>query len=167
MPNMTEEEHNDRESLVAFIDKIHQVYEIWYAKVAKRNHRVWYMLQLVSLLCGFLTSIFVAFQTKATWTPNIKLICAVIPLIGSLASTIVLQFKVFETWRLREEGRISFHNLVNFGNSELLKCKTPEDFQKLHETLTQKTNELENEQSSKYFGLYGSNFIASFTPKKA
>ncbi|MEI7581455.1 hypothetical protein [Runella sp.] len=51
-------------------------------------------------------------------------------------------------------------------NTELLKCKVPEDYPKLHETITQKTNELENEQSSKHFALYGSNFIASFTPKK-
>ncbi|MFN3378787.1 MAG: hypothetical protein ACK41O_04980 [Runella zeae] len=160
------DEQNTQEALLRLIDKVHRQYETWYAKVSKRNHRVWYSLQLVSLLCGFLTSIFVAFQTKATWTPNIKLICAIIPLIGSLASTLVLQFKIFETWRLREEGRISFHNLVNYSNSELLKCKTPEDFQQLFETITQKTNELENEQSSKFFSLYGSNFIASFTPKK-
>lgn len=166
MAEITEENQNTKEALVALINKIHQDYEIWYAKISKRNFRIWYGLQLVSLLCGFLTSIFVAFQTKATWTPNIKLICAIIPLIGSLASTVVLQFKVFETWRLREEGRISFHNLVNMANTELLKCKIPEDYHKLHETITQKTNELENEQSSKHFALYGSNFIASFTPKK-
>jgi hypothetical protein len=86
-------------------------------------------------------------------------------LVGSLAATIVLQFKIFETWKLREEGRISFQNLVNFSNSQILKCKSQEDFQKLFEEITLRTNEIENDQANKFFSLYGSNFLASFTTK--
>ncbi|MCS4435212.1 DUF4231 domain-containing protein [Aquiflexum gelatinilyticum] len=162
---MTNQDGNDFESVKIFIDTIHKDYEIWYAKVCRLNYRIWYSLQLITLLSGFLTSIFVAFQTQATWTPTIKIICIIIPLIGSLAATIVLQFKVFETWKLREEGRISFQNLVNFSRSQLLKCKSQEDFQKLHEEISLKTNEIENEQSNKFFSLYGSNFIASYATK--
>jgi hypothetical protein len=162
---MAEQISNDYTSLQIFINKIHTDYEIWYAKVCRLNYRVWYSLQLVSLLSGFLTSIFVAFQTPETWTPTIKIVCIIIPLIGSLAATIVLQFKVFETWKLREEGRISFQNLVNYSNSQVLKCKSQEDFQKLFEEITLKTNEIENEQANKFFSLYGSNFLASFTTK--
>lgn len=162
---MAEQKTSDFESLQKFISKIHTDYEIWYAKVCRLNYRIWYSLQLISLLSGFLTSIFVAFQTQATWTPTIKIICIVIPLVGSLAATIVLQFKIFETWKLREEGRISFQNLVNYSNSQIFKCKSQEDFQKLFEEITSKANEIENDQANKFFSLYGSNFLASFTTK--
>lgn len=162
---MSEQILNDRESLLVFIKKIHTDYGIWYAKVCRLNYRIWYSLQLLSLLSGFLTSIFVAFQTQASWTPTIKIVCIIIPLIGSLAATVVLQFKIFETWKLREEGRISFQNLVNYGNSQILKCKTLEDYQKLFEEITLMTNEIENDQANKFFSLYGSNFLASFTTK--
>jgi hypothetical protein len=162
---MAEQTSNDFASIQVFISKIHTDYEIWYAKICRLNYRIWYSLQLISLLSGFLTSIFVAFQTQASWTPTIKIICIVIPLVGSLAATIVLQFKIFETWKLREEGRISFQNLVNFSNSQILKCKSQEDFQKLFEEITLRTNEIENDQSNKFFSLYGSNFLASFTTK--
>jgi hypothetical protein len=163
---MSEQIPNDFSSLQAFIKKIHKEYEVWYAKVCRLNYRIWYSLQLISLLSGFLTSIFIAFQDPEKWTPTARIISILIPLIGSLAATIILQFKVFETWKLREEGRISFQNLVNFSNSQILKCKTPEDFQKLFEEITIQTNQIENEQANKFFSLYGSNFISSFTTKK-
>jgi hypothetical protein len=162
---MAQQTSNDFASLQVFISKIHIDYEIWYAKVCRLNYRVWYSLQLISLLSGFLTSIFVAFQNEESWSTTIKIICIVIPLIGSLAATIVLQFKVFETWKLREEGRISFQNLVNYSNSQILKCKSQEDFQELFESITLKTNEIENEQANKFFSLYGSNFVASYKSK--
>ncbi|MCV9928367.1 hypothetical protein OIU83_11915 [Flavobacterium sp. LS1R49] len=162
---MSEQIPNDFASLQTFITKIHKEYEVWYAKACRLNYRIWYSLQLLSLLSGFITSIFVAFQTQETWTFTTRIISILIPLIGSLAATFILQFKVFETWKLREEGRISFQNLVNFSNSQILKCKTQEDFQKLFEEITLKTNQIENEQSNKFFSLYGSNFIASFTTK--
>ena len=163
---MSEQTLIDKESLVTFINKIHTDYEVWYAKNCRLNYRVWYSLQLLSLLSGFFTSIFVAFQTPTTWNLTTKIICTVIPLIGSLAATVILQFKIFETWKLREEGRISFQNLVNHSNSQILKCKTLEEYQELFEQITLKTNEIENEQANKFFSLYGSNFIASFTTKQ-
>ncbi|WP_298356472.1 hypothetical protein [Runella sp.] len=56
MAEVTEEDQNTKEALIALINKIHQDYEIWYARISKRNFRIWYGLQLGSLLCGFLTS---------------------------------------------------------------------------------------------------------------
>lgn len=163
---MTEPVSNDSASLKVFIKEIHKNYEIWYAKTCRLNYRIWYSLQLISLLSGFLTSIFIAYQGKDSWTETTRLISILIPLFGSLAGTLILQFKIFETWKLREEGRISFQNLVNYSNSQLLKCKSQDDFQKLFEEITLKTNEIENEQSNKFFALYGSNFIASFALDK-
>lgn len=156
------ESPGDKEALTAFIDKLHKEYETWYAKICRLNYRIWYSLQFISLLSGFLTSIFVAFQNEKTWTLTSKIICIVMPLIGSLAATAILQFKIFETWKLREEGRISFQNLVNYGKSKLLKCKAQEDYQNLFEEMMLKTNEIENDQANKFFSLYGSNFLASF-----
>lgn len=156
---------DNREALESFIYELHRDYEIWYAKTCRLNYRIWYALQLLSLLSGFFTSIFVAFQSKENWSPTIKIICILIPLIGSLAATVILQFKIFETWKLREQGRISFQNLVNYGRSELLKCKNEEEYQKLYEILTLKTNDIENSQADYFFSLYGSNFIASFRTK--
>lgn len=162
---MADIKFNNRDAIVAFINEIHTEYKIWYAKSCRLNYRVWYTLQLLSLLSGFLTSILIAFQTQEKWSTTIKIICIILPLLGSLAATIILQFKIFETWKLREEGRISFQNLVNYANSELLKCKAEEDYEKLYEILTLRTNEIENTQASHFFSLYGSNFIASFTSK--
>jgi hypothetical protein len=159
------ESPNDKESIFAFLDKLHEEYEVWYAKVCRLNYRIWYSLQCIALLSGFLTSIFIAFQDNDTWSLTIKIICIVIPLIGSLAGTAILQFKIFETWKLREEGRISFQNLVNYGRSKILKCRTPEDYQNLFEEIMLRTNEIENDQANKFFSLYGSSFLASFTTK--
>lgn len=159
---MIDKRMDNRESLLTFFEKIHEDYEVWYAKACRKNYRIWYSLQLTSLLSGFFTSIFIAFQTQHNWSPTIKIFCVIIPLIGSLAATIILQFKIFETWKLREEGRISFQNLVNYGNSEILKCKTEEDYQKLFEEVTLLINKIENEQANRFFALYGGNFLASF-----
>jgi hypothetical protein len=161
-----EENYNNKNSLNNYINELHREYEIWYSKVVRLNYRVWYGLQFIALMSGFLTSIFVALQDKEEWTEPIKIVCIVLPALGSVAGTIILQFKIFETWKLREEGRIAFQNLVNFGKSEIYKCKTEEDFEKLYELLVQKTNEIENDQANRFFSLYGSSFIASFTNKK-
>lgn len=162
---MPDSKINDRDSLSKFIDELHFEYELWYAKSCRLNYRIWYALQLIALLSGFLTSIFVAFQTKEEWSTTIKIICVVVPLIGSLAGTVILQFKIFETWRLREEGRILFQSLVNFAKSEFSKCKEEEDYEKLFEILRVRTEEIEHAQASSFFSLYGSSFIATFSSK--
>jgi len=164
--NMTNKETNHMDELKIYIENIHEEYEIWYAKAVRKNYRIWYGLQMITLLSGFFSSIFIAFQSNMIWSSTTKIIAIILPLLGSLSATVILQFKIFELWKLREEGRIAFQNLHNFGKSEYAKCKNDDEFQNLFDNLINKTNEIENDQSNRFFTNYSGNFIAKYNNNK-
>jgi len=83
-------------------------YEVWYAKSVRRLGFTYLGLQLISLLAGFGAASIAALVSPAGYNQWARFALVVIPAIGSLASGIVLQFRLQDLWRLREEGRIAF-----------------------------------------------------------
>ena len=81
------------EELKRFVEELHKGYEVWYAKSGRRVMRSYSLLQAISLLSGFLTSILTALTTKEAFGTNWRIVLIVLPSIGSLAATVLLQFR--------------------------------------------------------------------------
>jgi hypothetical protein len=127
-------------------------------------YRGYWTLQLTVLLSGFLTSVvavIVQQQAFASWG---KWVLVILPAVGSLAAACLLQFRTYELWRLREEGRIAFQDLAISGQRLLASAKTNEECSAIHADLQKKTAEIELTQSDSFFGLFRADFISRYQP---
>lgn len=153
--------------LEKFIKELHEEYEIWYAKSVRRNYRWWWGLQIASLLVGFVFVIIAALSTAEVFGVERKryvvIVLIVLPALSSLLATIIIQFRIYDTWRLREEGRIAFQNLVVEGRRRYSQDPSIDDCKLLFADLQKRANEIEASQSEGFFSFTKPNFVASFS----
>jgi len=154
------------EELKRFVEELRTAYEVWYAKSVHRVMRAYSLLQMLSLLAGFLTSILTALTTTQAFGTNWRIVLIVLPSIGSLAATVLLQFRVYDLWHLREEARIAFQDLVNEGRKRLAAAKTDHKCFEIHESLQLRATAMEKEQKDRFFALTKPDFVAMFKPNK-
>jgi hypothetical protein len=154
------------EELKRFVDELRKGCEVWYSKSVRRVMRAYALLQGLSLLSGFLTSILTALTTKETFGTNWRIVLIVLPSLGSLAATILLQFRVYDLWHLREDARIAFQDLVNEGRKRLAAAQTEQACFEIHESLQIKATAIETEQKNRFFALTKPDFVAMFKLKK-
>lgn len=151
-----------REALAKFVASLHRDYEVWYAKSVRRVYLCYAILQMTALLSGFATSVVAAVVNEHKFGTWGRWVLIATPALGSLAVACLLQFRVYELWRLREQGRIAFQDLALTGQRRLAFPMTEEECAKLYEELQQKTTEIEKAQSDSFFGLYRADFVSQF-----
>jgi hypothetical protein len=95
---------NPKEACESFIRELETYYYSWYDGTSTRNYYVWFAAQAMSLLAGFATALIAALlgteQFKA-WSSG-RILLVVLPVLGSLASTYLLQSRIGELAALRE-----------------------------------------------------------------
>lgn len=156
-----------KSELEKFIDELHTDYEVWYAKSVRKTFRWWWLLQVTSLLSGFAFALIAALVAADVFvgTPykTLSIIALVVlPALSALAANTIIQFRVYDMWRLRERGRISFQNLVIEGRRRIHTAKSEQEYADIFEELQKKANEIENSQSEDFFSFNKSEFISSF-----
>src|SRR3954453_18435063 len=92
-----------------FIAHSLEAYRHWYERAARRNYIFWSAAQTISIAAGFLAAVVGALardDTFASWNGT-RIALIVLPILGSLASTLLVQTRVRQLLVLREEGRIT------------------------------------------------------------
>lgn len=145
-----------------FVKYIEKSFKPWYTKSVSRNLRIWYTCQALSILCGFLTAIIAAFVDKEFFENAGKILLIVIPSIGSFAATIILQFRIFDLWQMRENGRVEVEKMISLGY-QLLACNmTDLEYSKLHKQYIDQLYNLEKEQGTQFFKLSSAQSINKY-----
>lgn len=153
------------DELRAFVKELQKGYEMWYVNSVKRVMFAYYGLQILSLLSGFLTALITALTTADTFVGSRRIVLIMVPLIGSLAGTVLLQFRLYDLWQVREDARIAFQDLASEGRKRLAAAASQEECFKIHESLQLRATEIEIEQKRRFFALARPNFIATFGHK--
>jgi hypothetical protein len=153
---------NSKEVLQRFVDELHSDYELWYEKSRRRVMVSYAILQLISLLSGFGSAIVAAVIDTKDFRGWAKVLLIVLPALGSLAAGLLVQFRVYDLLRIREEGRLDFQELVTRGRIMLAKARSDEECADIHEQLLARASEIERSQSQRFFALNRSDFIAAF-----
>ncbi|MEI7662076.1 MAG: hypothetical protein WCK34_07760 [Bacteroidota bacterium] len=130
---------------------------VWYKKATRRNLLIWYALQFVTLSTGFLTTILLSLSGKnylesGCW----KMFLIILPSIGSFAYSVIIQFKLFELWTIRDKGRYLYYNFYAEFRKEMIKCQEPDDYRILLDKMINTIKKIEQEQSLAYISLFGS-----------
>ena len=142
-----------REALEVFIFHLGEVYYPWYERSVSRNYYLWLSTQLIALLAGFGTAILAALLTEEQFRGLHagRIVLIVLPILSSVASTVLIQSRVNARWALREEGRRAFQTLLNDARKAFAAASSEAECKAIHEELNRKTEEIERSQSISFF----------------
>ncbi|MFI5142471.1 MAG: hypothetical protein ACHQQS_01045 [Thermoanaerobaculales bacterium] len=139
-------------ALASFITELETYYYSWYDSATTRNYYTWFVAQVLSLLSGFATAVIAALlhndQFKSWGLGHIALV--VVPLVGALASTFLVQSRIAELEALREAGREAIQRLANEARANFASASSPQEYTKLHLALAAEVSTLEREQSRSF-----------------
>lgn len=142
-------EDNPKAALESFIRELETFYYPWYDDATTRNYYTWFVAQGLSLVSGFATAVLAALirqdQLRSWGTVRVTLV--VLPLLGSLASTFLMQSRIAELEALRERGRETVQRLANVARVDFAAVSSPEQYTEIHRMLVSEVSTLEQEQS--------------------
>ena len=139
-----------REALERYADELHENYEKWYEGSKTRVGVCWQLLQIAAYFAGFAAALLAALKPGQEYTAwKITL-----PLIGSFASSLIVQFRLRELTEAREQGRISFQLLTELARQRLASARTEEECAAIHKELAERAHDIESAQSSRFFTLF-------------
>jgi hypothetical protein len=145
---------NPKDAAEAYIAHLQRDYYKWYKDSVNHTYRFWICCQVFALVAGFGTSVLAALLSqKLISGPFIAGIVVVLPFAGSVASTVLIQARVYDRWRLRENGRIGFQSLVTDGRRRFAAATSSAEYTTLHKELSDAAEKLENDQSKSFFAL--------------
>jgi hypothetical protein len=159
------EQTTAKSEFLKFIKYLEKSFKPWYTKNVGRSLYLWYVCQALSILCGFATAIIAAFADQAFFAATGKLLLIIIPTIGSLAATIILQFRIFDLWQLRESGRTTIEKMVSLGFQIYASNKTEQEYSDIHKEFIEQVYKLEEEQKTQFFQLSNANSVLKFDKK--
>lgn len=151
---MTESPHETGCSdLHALAVRVHRDYEVWYAKSVRRVGFSCMALQGITMLTGFATACLAALTSPNEFGGWTKASMVLLPAIGSLAAGLVVQLRLHDLWRLREDGRISFQDLALQVEGLARSVGTDDDLKQAFEMIRLRILGIETDQSRRFFGL--------------
>jgi len=144
-----------KELLTSYIDLIYTRYQKGYVKYSRAHERLWQWSTLAIIVLGFVPSFVLGIQgVYKSEGPGYELLKTGPPIIASLLAAVLTTFKVYEKFRIREQGRLYFTDLVTEARIKLAQCKTNEDYLALHEYLRRRVTSEQYRQMMSYLGLH-------------
>jgi hypothetical protein len=146
---------NPKAACENYITEVETLYYPWYDAIASRHYYFWCILQGLATLAGFATAVLAALIKKEAldgfgWS-RVSLI--VLPFLGSLASTLLVQLRIRALLGLRERGRQAFQHLIEQGMVRFAAASSPDDYTKVHRWLVEEAAAIEREQSRGFFQI--------------
>lgn len=153
------------QNLDVFINELHTEYEMWYAKSVRRNYKWWYLLQIISAISGLFFALASAIavsgvlkECSSSTNDNpkiITLILVLLPALSSACANIIIRFRIYDLWMIREQGRIQFQKLHQEAIGKAASAKDDEERSKLYQDLVDRAEKIENEQQTRFFSIAG------------
>ena len=131
--------------------ELHRDYEQWYDRSVRRSYRWYLFFQVTALLAGFGATLL-----AAIWGTNDaigRILVVTLPSVGALASSILLQFRIHDCWRLREDGRVAFQDLALEARMLLASATQDAEYTSALEKLRKRILEIESDQKDRFFAL--------------
>ena len=156
-----------REALAAFSNVVQAKFEPWYDLHSRRCYQ-WYLgLQLLMFVASIATAVFAALSNGKNFDSWAKYVIVLLPLVGATATTILSQFRLYDLWKLREEGRIQIQAIVLEADRRAASATSETECAQIHKELADRVNKIEQDQSVSFFSLYKSDMVLSMKQQKS
>ncbi|TAL67840.1 MAG: hypothetical protein EPN82_13020 [Bacteroidetes bacterium] len=144
-------------SLEKYVNELHSDYEVWYAKSVRKIYWIWYIMQILTAATGFVfaivSSIAVALGNEVIKNYHLTIYLVILPAFSSASANIIIRFRIYDLWMIREQGRIEFQNLHNEGKALMLSAKSETELQNVYQQLVKRTKEIEDDQQVRFFSI--------------
>lgn len=151
-------------ALAMFIQEMKTDYERWYLRATRTTYAFFVLMQLTVMLCGLATAIIAALVDAKQFESQAKVALVVLPLISSFTASLMVQFKLYDMWRLREDGRIQFQGLVSEGRQRMAATDDAGQISAIHQDLQARAQAIEIQQGASFFGLFEARQAAKVDP---
>jgi hypothetical protein len=131
-----------------------------YRRGVTRAYVYWISTQAVSLLAGFAGAIISLVMTKAETFPRIMV--AVLSLLASLAGTVLVQLRLYELWRLREDMEPELMAIVQDGHRKEAACQSNGECDSTYKELIERHKKWKKEDRVRWFAILGKASIMKF-----
>lgn len=150
-----------KKELDELIEKTRKDYLKWYSQAVGWSKYGYLFSQNFIIALGFVTALIAAFQDELDkWWAKALLIT--LPSLSAFTASLLTQFKLYEVWKIREDGRLEFEIVMNDIRGKAVMAKTDTDLYNVYNELNDKINLIESDALRKYFALSSSEFIANF-----
>jgi hypothetical protein len=115
----------------------------------------WSIAQGVSIVAGFLAAIVAALANDQTFRDLnwLRVLLILLPIIGLLAATFLVQTHIRQLAELRENGRIQVEHLKEIAKIKFAAAKSEKEYSELHTWLVEEIKRLERDQHTKHVGI--------------
>ncbi len=148
-----------KSQLMLFIEQLHTEYEAWYTVSVRRNYKWWYALQVASAVAGLLfalasaVSVSNVFKLPEQDKSYFTLFLVLLPAFSSACANIVIRFRIYDLWMIREQGRIAFQELYQEAIARATDLADDEQCRKLYLELVKRTKQIEDDQQVRFFSI--------------
>jgi hypothetical protein len=146
---------NPKDALAAFIEELEENYYTWYDGAASRNYTMWTVAQSTAVISGVATAVLAACMREELFKDYnfFRIALIVMPVIGTLAFTFLLQTRVRDLLALRERGRQSVQSLITRARAEFAAAASAERYTTIHRDLASRIEQIEKEQTVGFFAV--------------
>lgn len=123
-----------KSKLDALVKELDKEYRQWYRRKSKESLRIWLCLQFIAILPGFIVSILVAISNDDS-LKEYKPLIVILSGLGSFVGFIIVQFKVYDIWKIRADGEVAFDNLYRIALGKVAMAKTENDCKKVYKEI--------------------------------
>ena len=149
-----------RELADIYVADLQDDYQRRYARAA-RHAWLWHVaLQALAFGGGVGAAAVAALVDEQAFANWAKWVLVAGPMVAALATAVMLQARLPELWRMREQARIEFQGLANEGLNRLAAAPTEEECSQVHAELIRRAQEIERVQAA-------GRFAGSFAPVPA
>jgi hypothetical protein len=141
-----------KEALAAYIAELEKDYSSWYEKASRRNKYFWIVAQVTVVVAGFATAIVAALidHLAGMGLTFLRILLITLPIIGSLAATLLVQTRALERKALRERGRQAIQGLIAKAKADYAVASSNEEWSAVHQQLIKDVQALESEQAMEF-----------------
>jgi len=120
-------------------------------KEKERAYWYWFVAQWTVLLAGAVGSLIAVWVRKESYEGGMKFAIVALPALSSLGSAVLVNLRLHDLWRIRDEGRIKFEEVAQRGHIRLGACTSAQECQKAHEDLAKEFNAIEASITAQWF----------------
>ena len=155
-----------QEALELFADKIERDFERWYERHEGICRWSYLGLQFFVFTVSIATALVAALSDREQFAAWGKYILVALPLLASVATSLLTQLRLYDLWKLREEGRIQLQDLAIEARRRAAGA-TDDECKAVHADLQKRLNTIESSQSASFFGLFSAGLILELKKAKA
>lgn len=149
-------EKDVRGALASYISELEKDFAPWYERASSRLAKAWGIFQMTVILTGILTSVLAALADESSFKGYtvLRISLVVLPILGTLAASLLSQVRMRELLALREQGREAMQTIVAESKAEFAAAHGDDQkLSTLHRRLIAQVSELEKQQAANFFTI--------------